>query len=63
MAGPDLELVTAYAAPTTNAAELLGLTGHPVGGLRLPLVEADAGELEQIRAVLERNGLLTGAGA
>ncbi|MCK9249035.1 MAG: 4-hydroxy-tetrahydrodipicolinate synthase [Solirubrobacteraceae bacterium] len=36
----------------------LDLAGHPVGGLRLPLVEADAGERERIRAVLADLGLL-----
>ena len=33
-----------------------------VGGLRLPLVEADDEERAQIRAVLERHGLLAAAG-
>jgi 4-hydroxy-tetrahydrodipicolinate synthase len=39
----------------------LNLLGHDVGGLRLPLVEATEGELAQVRAMLERHGLLTGA--
>jgi 4-hydroxy-tetrahydrodipicolinate synthase len=39
------------------------MAGHRVGGLRLPLVEADEAEREQIRAVLERHGLLASAGA
>jgi 4-hydroxy-tetrahydrodipicolinate synthase len=43
----------------TKAA--LNLLGHPVGGLRLPLVEADDHELEEVRAVLERHGLLEAA--
>jgi len=34
----------------------LNLLGHDVGGLRLPLVEADAAEIEQIRSCLERLG-------
>ena len=37
----------------------LNLLGHDVGGLRLPLVEADEGELARIRAALERVGALT----
>ena len=41
----------------------LNLHGHDVGGLRLPLVEATASEREQIRAMLERQGLLAGADA
>ena len=38
----------------------LQLLGHEVGGLRLPLVEADEVETEQIRGCLERLGLLAG---
>jgi len=36
----------------------LNLLGHDVGGLRLPMVEADERELGVIRAALERHGLL-----
>lgn len=36
----------------------LNLLGHDVGGLRLPLVEADEHELSVVRAMLERRGLL-----
>ena len=36
----------------------LNMLGHHVGGLRLPLVEADEGEKEAVRAMLERHGLL-----
>ena len=36
----------------------LQLLGHEVGGLRLPLVEADDGETAEIRDCLERLGLL-----
>src|SRR3954469_11115956 len=36
----------------------LGLLGHHVGGLRLPLVEADEEETSAIRHALERHGLL-----
>jgi 4-hydroxy-tetrahydrodipicolinate synthase len=41
----------------------LNLLGHDVGGLRLPLVEATASEREQIRAMLDRHGLLAGTEA
>jgi len=41
----------------------LGLLGHDVGGLRLPLVEADELELTIIRGALERHGLLSGVPA
>jgi 4-hydroxy-tetrahydrodipicolinate synthase len=44
----------------TKAA--LNLLGHRVGGCRLPLVEADAAETEQVRAMLERHGLLRDVG-
>jgi 4-hydroxy-tetrahydrodipicolinate synthase len=49
---------------TTNPIPVkaaLNLLGHEVGGLRLPLVEADARESAAIREVLERHGLLTAA--
>jgi 4-hydroxy-tetrahydrodipicolinate synthase len=36
----------------------LNLLGHDVGGLRLPLVEADEAELSVVRAALERQGLI-----
>jgi 4-hydroxy-tetrahydrodipicolinate synthase len=36
----------------------LNLLGHQVGGLRLPLVEADEDEVAVVRAALERHGLL-----
>jgi 4-hydroxy-tetrahydrodipicolinate synthase len=41
----------------------LNLLGHEVGGLRLPLVEADADEREAVRGCLERLGLLQPAAA
>jgi 4-hydroxy-tetrahydrodipicolinate synthase len=64
----DESLQDVYAAMgvTTNPIPVkaaLNLLGHPVGGLRLPLVEADEAELAQVRAVLERHDLLTGAPA
>ncbi len=46
---------------TTNPIPIktaLGLAGHDVGGLRLPLVEADERELAVIRQALERHNLL-----
>jgi 4-hydroxy-tetrahydrodipicolinate synthase len=49
------------ASPTCTKAAL-NLLGHNAGGLRLPLVEATADELETIRAMLVRHGLLTDEG-
>jgi 4-hydroxy-tetrahydrodipicolinate synthase len=49
-------------AVTTNPITIkaaLNLLGHPVGGLRLPMVEADEHELSVVRGALERHGLLT----
>jgi 4-hydroxy-tetrahydrodipicolinate synthase len=46
---------------TTNPIPIkaaLNLAGHSVGGLRLPLVEADEQEITPIRASLERHNLL-----
>ena len=37
----------------------LHLVGHDVGGLRLPLVEADEGEVARVRDCLERLGVLS----
>jgi 4-hydroxy-tetrahydrodipicolinate synthase len=51
--------VTASPAPVKAA---LALTGHRVGGLRLPLVECDEAELSVVRDCLQRHGLLS-AGA
>ena len=45
----------------TKAA--LNMLGIRVGGLRLPLVEADDAEKEAVRAMLERHGLLETARA
>jgi 4-hydroxy-tetrahydrodipicolinate synthase len=63
----DASLRDVYAAMgvTTNPIPVkaaLQMSGHKVGGLRLPLVEADESERAQIRAVLERHGLLASAG-
>lgn len=49
---------------TTNPTPIkaaLNLLGFEVGGLRLPMVEADEAETETIRAMLERHQLLTAA--
>jgi 4-hydroxy-tetrahydrodipicolinate synthase len=51
---------------TTNPIGIktaLNLLGHEVGGFRLPMVEASDAELEQIRACLERAGVLSAASA
>jgi 4-hydroxy-tetrahydrodipicolinate synthase len=44
-------------SPTCTKAAL-NLLGHDVGGVRLPMVEATPDELEAVRAMLERHGLL-----
>ena len=51
---------------TTNPIPVkaaLNLLGHRVGGLRLPLVEADEAETRAVRETLERHGLLQPAPA
>lgn len=66
----DLEAARALDAELRPAIELLrvapnpiaikcalSLLGHDVGGLRLPLVEANESEREQVRGCLERLGL------
>jgi 4-hydroxy-tetrahydrodipicolinate synthase len=50
--------ITANPTPVKAALKMLG---HDVGGLRLPMVEADEAELSEIRAMLVRHGLLEGA--
>lgn len=50
------------ASPTCTKAAL-AMLGHRVGGLRLPMVEADEGELAAVRAMLERHGLFSPARA
>lgn len=64
----DAQLQEVYAAMgvTTNPIPVkaaLNLLGHDVGGLRLPLVEADAQETAVVRTALERLGLLATASA
>jgi 4-hydroxy-tetrahydrodipicolinate synthase len=50
------------ASPTCVKAAL-NLLGHDVGGLRLPMVEASDAETAEVRAMLERHGLLSTAHA
>ena len=64
----DARLQEVYAAMgvTTNPIPVktaLNLLGHDVGGLRLPLVEADERETAVVRTALERLGLLATASA
>jgi 4-hydroxy-tetrahydrodipicolinate synthase len=54
---PAYELLKVIGNPIAIKAALT-LTGHDVGGLRLPLVEANEEEREQIRSCLERLGVL-----
>ncbi len=50
--------LTTNPIPVKAAIELIGLRA---GGLRLPLIEASDDEKAEIRSVLERHGLLSGA--
>jgi 4-hydroxy-tetrahydrodipicolinate synthase len=50
--------ITASPTPVKAALNLLG---HRVGGLRLPMVEASEEEAAEVRAMLERHGLLKAA--
>ncbi len=59
---PSYDLLRVQVNPIPIKAAL-NLTGHAVGGHRLPLVEPDEQELTQIRACLERSGLLAAASA
>ncbi|MCC6222333.1 MAG: 4-hydroxy-tetrahydrodipicolinate synthase [Thermoleophilia bacterium] len=64
--GRELEPVLEALAVTTNPIPVkaaLALCGRPVGGLRLPLVEATEDERLRIRADLERAGVLARAAA
>lgn len=59
----DASLKDVYAVMnvTTNPIPVkaaMAMIGIPVGGLRLPLVEADEQETSAVRGVLERHGLL-----
>src|SRR3954447_18405106 len=55
---PVYELLQVQTNPIAVKAAL-NLLGHDVGGLRLPLVEADEGEVARVRDCLERLGVLT----
>jgi 4-hydroxy-tetrahydrodipicolinate synthase len=59
---PSYDLLRIQTNPIPIKAAL-NLTGHEVGGYRLPMVEPDEGELAQIRSCLERSGLLAAASA
>ncbi|HEY1563441.1 MAG TPA: 4-hydroxy-tetrahydrodipicolinate synthase [Gaiellaceae bacterium] len=54
---PSYDLLQIQVNPIPIKAAL-NLTGHEVGGHRLPMVEPDESELAQIRACLERSGHL-----
>ena len=56
----ELDDVAVNPIPIKTALDLLGV---PVGGFRLPLVEASPEEREAVRARLERVGLLEGVAA
>src|SRR6266508_4690598 len=57
---PAYELLQVQINPIAIKAAL-NLLGHGVGGLRLPLVQANEGEVMLIRDCLERLGILSGA--
>ena len=59
---PSYDLLRIQTNPIPIKAAL-NLTGHEVGGHRLPMVEADEQELSEIRSCLERSGLLAAASA
>jgi 4-hydroxy-tetrahydrodipicolinate synthase len=59
---PSYDLLRIQVNPIPIKAAL-NLTGHEVGGHRLPMVEPDETELAQIRSCLERAGLLAAASA
>jgi 4-hydroxy-tetrahydrodipicolinate synthase len=54
---PSYDLLQIQTNPIPIKAAL-NLAGHEVGGHRLPMVEPDEAELTQIRACLERGGIL-----
>jgi 4-hydroxy-tetrahydrodipicolinate synthase len=59
---PSYDLLRIQTNPIPIKAAL-NLTGHEVGGYRLPMVEPDEDELAEIRSCLERAGLLAAASA
>lgn len=56
-----LDLIEAFSIAQLSMTVKAGLNllGHEVGGVRLPLVEANEEEIAQIRGALERHGLLS----
>src|SRR5439155_14267993 len=60
--GPAYELLKIQTNPIAVKCAL-NLLGHEVGGLRLPLLEADSREAAQVRGCLERLGVLAAATA
>jgi 4-hydroxy-tetrahydrodipicolinate synthase len=59
---PSIELLRVVVNPIAIKCAL-NLLGHEVGGVRLPLVEANEAEREAVRGCLERLGLLERAAA
>jgi 4-hydroxy-tetrahydrodipicolinate synthase len=59
---PAYDLLKVQTNPIAIKAAL-NLMGHEVGGLRLPLVAADDGEVAAVRDCLERLGILSGVAA
>jgi 4-hydroxy-tetrahydrodipicolinate synthase len=59
---PSIDLLRVQTNPIAIKCAL-NLLGHAVGGLRLPLVEADEAETAAVRGCLERLGLLQPAAA
>jgi 4-hydroxy-tetrahydrodipicolinate synthase len=57
---PAYDLLKVASNPIAIKAAL-NLLGHEVGGYRLPMVDPTELELEQIRACLERAGVLSAA--
>jgi 4-hydroxy-tetrahydrodipicolinate synthase len=57
---PTYDLLKVQTNPIAIKAAL-NLLGHEVGGLRLPLVEANENEIARVRECLERLGVLTPA--
>ena len=57
---PSYELLKVVGNPIAIKAAL-NLLGHEVGGVRLPLVEANEDEIGRIRSCLDRLGVLVAA--
>ena len=56
-------LIASGAGHLVNISSLFGLIGIPVGKPRLPYVELDEAELDTVRTLLERHGMLAEAAA